>query len=1375
MAEYKGLTVEFRGDATSLSAALATIQRDASAAQSQLTGIDKALKNSSTNGRNLNEALKNNRLSALGRDAQAATERLESLRRATPQLESNLKKASDKFKAMGTQEEYVANVTKKNSAAIAENNKQIEVTQRRMEGLKKGGRAYKSAAEDVEKLQVANKQLNDEIKNAPVHWNNMRQNVYDAQRALDRHTTSVLTAESASKAANAEFNSATRIAANAKSRLAGFGDSLISSGVGLQAVGKGISDIGDKLSLMSVVAAATFGKTIIGGAEDFGNRMSQVGVYLDTNAQGLSEMKSLALETGKETIFSAGEAAHAISELAKGGLTEAEIKAGALHATMSLAAAGQMNFAEAADTTVRAMRAFGLGADHSEEVADALAGVAARSTAEVTDLSQGFVQVAAMAHNAGWSIQETSAAIGVMADHGFSGAMAGTALKVMLQRLTAPTDKAKGLMEELGIEVRDSSGHMKSASDVIKQLNDAFYTFDENGNRVSKYSDEVRDAALSTLFGTRGINAALSLMEGGSDVFDQYADAASRSGSAAEMAQGQLGDLGWSFELLRGEAETAAVNIGERLTPTIKGIADTAEHALEWFDNLDEGSQSLIAHMGLMAVSAGPLMSVGGRAITGIGKLGKGLGGAVKAVSQFSLSLETAPTMVDSLGDAISAVNNIPFKGAGGGLEKAKSMVEGLKGGLAGMAAVGGVALVVGVVSSLAEMTERANDVSKATDGMRNSFSKFSDAVKDAGKDAEESSKKMWSGWTQKDYDASFKRIGEHVDNMQKTADTAATSIGRLNKASEAIKKYANSGRELNTHEQGEFIDAIKTVNELCGTQYSVMDSLTGKYADQSGEIQTNTDSILGNIEARKKAIEMEAYEANIKDAYAAREEATKSLTKAQADYNKQLDNMVNQKFGDKNWMERVGIGKNGSRADVESYLRENPDSAALDYWVKKVDDAKGAYDAATDAIDSNTEALGASAQAASDAADAYDTFLGGHADLFSNAFNGTNKSIATFRDQLRNIGADTEALNKLSAAQLADLATSYDGTTTSLVNTLSRLGVGFDQAAADSALGIDKLAGALGEIDGMADAVAKSFNGMSLQEFATKLHDAGVSVDDLKDLTLNDFSELAANSGGDIDKVIDAFKKLKDSTSEPAQVNAEGNLTDGTAGQKIDEVKVKADGLLDKTLYFWANGNIPDGSAKGNIDGTQSSVDKLSGNWIDVLANGNVPDGTAKPNIDNTQGAIDSMSSKSVEANVTGNVLDGIASTIWDVVSAIGNLASKTISVGVNWFNNGDGGPRKAGGIRWHAAGAIVNAPHHGYPLDMVGEAGAEAIVPLTNRRYAQPFIDMIGDNLVTKLGVGAGSVTNIYFNGNRINDNPQIREVTKDYMIQLKRLGAM
>jgi TP901 family phage tail tape measure protein len=1366
MSEYKGLTVEFRGDATSLSAALATIQRDASAAQSQLTGIDKALKNSSTNGRNLNNALRENRLSALGRDAQAAKERLTALKNVTPQLEANVKKATDKFKAMGTQEEYVANVTKKNTAAIAENNEKIAQAQKRMEGLKKRSSAYRGAAKEVEQLKDANKRLNDEIEAAAPHWNNMRQNVYDAQRALDKHNTSVLTSESNYKALSAEFDSASRIAAAANTKLVGFGDSLIKSGVGLQAVGKSISDIGDKLSLVSIMAAATFGRTIIGNAEDFGNKMAQVGVYLDTNAQGLSEMKDLAMQTGKETIFSAGEAAQAISELAKGGLTQAQIKAGALTSTMSLAAAGQLDLATAANVTVQAMKSFGIGAERSGEVADALAGVAAKSTAEVTDLSQGFVQVAAMAHNAGWSLQETSAAIGLMADRGYTGAMAGTALKVMLQRLTAPTDKARALMEELGIQVRDSNGHMKSASEVIDELNNAFYTFDENGNKVAKYSDDVRDAALSTMFGTRAINAALALMEGGSAAFDQYTAAASQAGSATKMAQGQLGELGWSFELLRGEAETAAVNVGEKLTPTIKGIVDAAEGTLEWFDDLDDSSQSLISHLGLMALAAGPLMSIGGRALTGLGKLGTTTGGFIKALGQMNTSLKTAPTAVHALGDAISAVNNINFSGAGGGLEKATSLVNGLKGGIKGLAVVGSVALIASIVSNLGEMAKREHDVTKATDGMSEAyenamttFGKSNDVIK---------SSVEASGWIRKDYDDAFSRMAQGVDKMRESAEGAATSISSLERAREAIEKYANSSRQLNNTEQGEFISAIKTVNELCGTQYQVVDSLTGKFADQNGVIQNNTDAINANIEARKKSIETESLEAQLKTAYDNRTEAAKTMASAQKDYNKALNDQTDAFVKNEAAMKRHHFY---TREQAEEYVAA---SGGMAYYRDHLEDATSAYDAANDEIAQFNEALGASAAAASETADAYDMFVGKQAELIASSFEGTAKNMQTFKDQLRDVGADTERLGELSARELSELFTSYDGTVDGLVAVLKRLGVGFDEAGVEAAHAVDDMVNSLSGIDGAVQQVADSFNGISLREFAEKLHGAGVSVDDLKNLTTEDFAALVASSNGSIDEFIAKLSEMNEASNVQPEINATGNVTDGSAKESIDSTQASVDSMQGNWIGVYSSGNVPDGSAKVATDENQASVDAMQGNSIGVLALGNVPDGSAKTATDEAQGSISALANKDVDVNVHGNVLDGIASTIMGVADAIGRLVSKTVNVGVNYFTNGSA-PNKAGGIRWHAAGAIVNAPHTGYPLDMVGEAGAEAIVPLTNRRYAQPFIDMIGDDIVSKLGMGAGSVTNIYFNGNRINDDPQIREVTKDYMMQLKRLGAM
>ena len=207
-------------------------------------------------------------------------------------------------------------------------------------------------------------------------------------------------------------------------------------------------EIGGKMqsagqAMMPVTAALTgLGAVSVITANDFEDAMSQAAGALDMPMEQMGALRDLAIQTGKETIFSAQEAGQAITELAKGGLTEADIQAGALKATMDLAASSGMELGNAANVVVQAMGAFGLSANDSAQAANALAGAAAASSTDVEPLTQGLAQASAQAKNAGWSIQETTAVLGKFADAGIVGSDAGTSLKTMLQRLAAPTDEA---------------------------------------------------------------------------------------------------------------------------------------------------------------------------------------------------------------------------------------------------------------------------------------------------------------------------------------------------------------------------------------------------------------------------------------------------------------------------------------------------------------------------------------------------------------------------------------------------------------------------------------------------------------------------------------------------------------------------------------------------------------------------------------------------------------------------------------------------------------------------------------------------------------------------------------------------------------------
>lgn len=358
-------------------------------------------------------------------------------------------------------------------------------------------------------------------------------------------------------------------------------------------------------------AMAGLGAVSVNTANDFESAMSQAAGALNMPMSQMSELRDLAIETGQETIFSAKESGQAITELAKGGLTEADIKTGALKATMDLAASSGMDLGNAANVVVQAMGAFGLSAEESALAANALAGAAAASSTDVEPLTQGLAQVSAQAYNAGWSMQETTAVLGKFADAGIVGSDAGTSLKTMLQRLAAPTDKAAEMITNLGIQTRDSSGNLLGASDMAQELQ----------NKLSGLSSAQRDAALQTIFGSDATRAATILMNSGAEGLTSYIKATNDQEAAQRLANSQMGEGEKAIEEMKGSLETAAITIGSKLAPMITKVAEFITDLVNKFSALPEGVQTAIVVIGAIIAVLGPLLMIIGQVAMGISSI----------------------------------------------------------------------------------------------------------------------------------------------------------------------------------------------------------------------------------------------------------------------------------------------------------------------------------------------------------------------------------------------------------------------------------------------------------------------------------------------------------------------------------------------------------------------------------------------------------------------------------------------------------------------------------------------------------------------------------------------------------------------------------
>lgn len=390
-------------------------------------------------------------------------------------------------------------------------------------------------------------------------------------------------------------------------------------------VSKTLEKAGAKATTHITLPIIGIGTASVNTAMKFDDSMSQVAGALDKPVDQMNDLRQLALDMGESTIFSASECGQAMTELAKGGLSEADIQAGALQSTMDLAASSGMELGNAANTVVQAMGAFGLTAEQSSQAVNALAGAAAASSTDVEPLTQGLAQCAAQAFNAGWSIQDTTAALGAFADAGITGSDAGTSLKTMLQRLAAPTDAAATMLEQLGINTRDANGNMLSATDMAEELQ----------SKMGQLDSATRDAALSTIFGSDATRAATVFMNTGAEGLKKYTAATNDQEVASRLANAQMSDASRNFEELKGALETAGIAIGETLLPTVTDLVKEGTELIQAFNKLDDGAKKNVANMALLAAGIGPVLSIAGKTTAvvkgltgGIGKLTKKLGKA---------------------------------------------------------------------------------------------------------------------------------------------------------------------------------------------------------------------------------------------------------------------------------------------------------------------------------------------------------------------------------------------------------------------------------------------------------------------------------------------------------------------------------------------------------------------------------------------------------------------------------------------------------------------------------------------------------------------------------------------------------------------------
>ncbi|TRW84069.1 phage tail tape measure protein [Staphylococcus agnetis] len=387
------------------------------------------------------------------------------------------------------------------------------------------------------------------------------------------------------------------------------GNKFSELGPRLQEIGSKMQSVGRNMSMyVSAPIVAGFGAAVKKSI-DFDDSMRKVKATSGATGSEFQQLRDKALEMGAKTKFSASESADALNYMALAGWDTKDMLGG-IDGVMQLAAASGEDLGQVSDIVTDSLTAFGMKAKDSGHFADVLAQTSSKANTDVRGLGEAFKYAAPVAGALGYTVEDTSIAIGLMSNAGIKGEKAGTALRTMFTNLSKPTGDMKKKMDELGISITDSNGNMLPMRDVMDQLRGKF----------KNLSKEQQANAASTIFGKEAMSGALAIINASDEDYQKLTKSIDGSkGAANRMSKEMEGGIGGSLRQMKSAIESLAISIGDVMAPYIKKLAEWVSHAASKLNEMPKGTQKIVVGLGLVAAAIGPLLVTLGVMVSTIG------------------------------------------------------------------------------------------------------------------------------------------------------------------------------------------------------------------------------------------------------------------------------------------------------------------------------------------------------------------------------------------------------------------------------------------------------------------------------------------------------------------------------------------------------------------------------------------------------------------------------------------------------------------------------------------------------------------------------------------------------------------------------------
>ena len=560
--------------------------------------------------------------------------------------------------------------------------------------------------------------------------------------------------------------------------------------------GEKLRAMGDAMKPVSTVLTAGFALSTK-KAIDFESQMNTTKSLLADTIPTADELNSTTQKLGesskgwaKQYGISTSSINEGMQEIIKKGF-DANQTIATMPAILDAAKASGDDFNVVMNASTNILRQFGLEAKDTNRVIDSLTYVANKTSAGFSDMGLAMEYIGPVAHSLGMSIEETSAAIGLLSDNGIAGEKAGTALRGALSKLLKPSESNAAAMKELGFTVEEFQSGALKLPDIIDRIKES----------TKGWTDAEKSSAIARAFGVEaqtGMNALIN--QGGDALRKLTKETENARGYTKKLADELSKSSKNGVERFKSSLEVLQINIGQKLLPLLTPLLEKANEFIEWLDKAPESTQKLVLSFGGFLALGYPLLNMLGNASTGLGYLFKG-GSKVASLFSKGLSLGKAGTEAAELGTQVAE--------AAGKTGLLKTALAGLTSPVGLL--VGGTALLVGGLAYLANEKDKA----------RIKAEEFGSVLDDVQR-------------------------GE-LRNFQKTVDETSIAVANFGSTAGSAEKVSGAFKKLYEEVSTAADKANKRIEEL-GAKWGLSEEDIAKVKERNGQVVSNTEAMMNQI-----------------------------------------------------------------------------------------------------------------------------------------------------------------------------------------------------------------------------------------------------------------------------------------------------------------------------------------------------------------------------------------------------------------------------------------------------------------------------------------------------------------------------------------------